>query len=515
MGNSEFLLGLLNTAGLLLCVSFVAYVVMIILPYLKHRPGRPGDSRDFTWHFIIPCLDEEAVIEDTVRQLRSSFPAGQIWCIDDASVDSTPAILARLERTIPQVHVVTRRFPEAQQGKGPALNAAWAALMRSGPPGIDSDRIIVGVVDADGRLDPKCLDMISGREFFARPKVSAVQVRVRVSDQFDGTIDPAHPKVPKQLLVRLQDMEFCGPIAAMQLLRKRLGSVGMGGNGQFTRLSVLNAIADKHGTPWHGSLLEDMELGFHILLLGGRTEYCHDTHVVQEGLPTVKLLIRQRSRWAQGSMQCVRYLWPILRSPRIGTQGALEIAYLLFLPWMELLGSVTYLVTTGVAVYYAIVTPGGPSGWLHSGAWGLFPLFVFFGISPFMMWGPLYRSRIDRALSRRSAWLIGIANWAYYTFLYQVVVWWAASRLMRARNDWKKTARLSTRKVAPAMAPAFAGVPASVRHGVPAVAVRRGLTAVGSFTPRRPVSTGSTVTGRLRVRPSLTTQQHQDLREVA
>jgi cellulose synthase/poly-beta-1,6-N-acetylglucosamine synthase-like glycosyltransferase len=508
MTNSEFLLALLNTVAFLLCVSFVSYVVMIVLPFLRHRPSKPGDSRRFLWHFIVPCLDEEAVIEDTIRTLQATFPRAGIWCVDDGSVDATPDILAGLAREFPNVHVVTRRFPDAQQGKGPALNSGWTAVLSQMPAHVDPARVVVGVVDADGRLDPRCLDVIAGQEFFGSPNVGAVQIQVRVSDLFDEGHRDSARRVPKRLLVRLQDMEFCGPIAAMQLLRRRTGSVGMGGNGQFTRLSVLNAIADEHGTPWHGALLEDLELGLHVLLNGSRTEYCHDTYVVQEGLPSVRLLVRQRSRWAQGSMQCMRYLWPVLRSPRISTQGALEITYFLLLPWFQLLGGLIYVATTVVGGYYALTTPGGPTAWVRGGAWGLIPLFVFFGLSPFLLWGPIYRSRTDHQLSRRGAWAVGVANWAY-TYLHQLSVWWALARVLQARNDWKKTARLAQRKV-----PALAGAPARMRPALPAVATRRGLYAVGSFTPRRPISTGATVTGRLRIRQTTLTNE-QDLREVA
>jgi hypothetical protein len=101
-----------------------------------------------------------------------------------------------------------------------------------------------------------------------------------------------------------------------------------------------------------------------------------------------------------------------------------------------------------------------------------------------------------------------VANWAY-TYLHQVSVWWALARVMRARNDWKKTARLAQRTV-----PAITGTPARTRPALPAVATRRGLYAVGSFTPRRPVPSGATVTGRLRIRPTTLTNE-QDLREVA
>ncbi|MGI9022673.1 MAG: glycosyltransferase, partial [Acidimicrobiales bacterium] len=231
-------------------------------------------------------------------------------------------------------------------------------------------------------------------------------------------------------------------IAAMQTLRRHVGSVGMGGNGQFTRLSVLEAIAAEHGTPWHGALLEDFELGLHVLLSGSRTEYCHETYVTQEGMSTVRQLVRQRSRWAQGSMQCFRYLLPIVRSPRIPAAGALEIMYFLVLPWLQLVGSLIYGLCAVTMAGYALTFPGGPVEWFSHGAWALVPLFVFFGLGPFVVWGPVYRATTRHETSLPMALALGLANW-FYLAVHYLAIWWAVVRVARTRHDWKKTARLT------------------------------------------------------------------------
>jgi hypothetical protein len=213
----------------------------------------------------------------------------------------------------------------------------------------------VGVVDADARLDERAGSVIAGPAWFGDPTVGAVQILVRVST---GQRDH-RPTRFGRLLVRLQDLEFSGPIAAMQMLRRHAGSVGMGGNGQFTRLSVLNGVAAAAGTPWHGALLEDFELGLHVLLSGSRTGYCHDTWVDQDGLEGLRALVRQRSRWSQGSMQCIGYLGAVLRSANISTAGAAELSYFLLLPWLQLVGTVVYPVAIAIMAWYACTEPGG------------------------------------------------------------------------------------------------------------------------------------------------------------
>jgi 1,2-diacylglycerol 3-beta-glucosyltransferase len=52
---------------------------------------------------------------------------------------------------------------------------------------------------------------------------------------------------PGHNLVRLQDLEFPVPISAIQVTRRLTRSVGLGGNGQFSRLSALDVMADQDG----------------------------------------------------------------------------------------------------------------------------------------------------------------------------------------------------------------------------------------------------------------------------
>ncbi|MGC4806195.1 glycosyltransferase [Micromonospora sp. DT233] len=434
-------LTLLNTVAFVLCFTFCAYVLSILVFHLRLPRSRGGSPWGFEWHVIIPCRNEAAVIRTTVQHLLRDFPQMTIWCVDDASDDDTLAELASFADE-PRVRVVVRRLPDARQGKGAALNAAWRLLDESLHAEVDRARVIVGVVDADSQLDPQCLVALSGQRYFGAPEVGAVQLEVRMLQ-----CAPARHASPialsrwGRLLVRLQDMEFRAPIAAMQSLRRRTGSVAMGGNGQFTRLGLLDEIAKEDGTPWHGALLEDFELGLHILLVGGRTEYCPDSWVAQEALTKVRPLVRQRTRWAQGSMQCGRYFSRVLGSARISNAAALEIAHFLTAPWIQLLGIPVYLGCLAVLVSYFQRTTGGLGGWWSSGGgWSLPPLVVVFGIAPFALWGIVYRVRCEPHLTIPRAIALGMCHWLY-SYAQTLAVWLAFARIVTARSDWQKTAR--------------------------------------------------------------------------
>jgi len=432
-----------SVAALAMCARFFGYVVSIVRPVVGHRPGRPGDATAFEWHFMIPCLNEEAVIGPTVQRLISGFPAAQVWCVDDASGDDTPEILGRAAADDTRVHVVSRRWPEAHEGKGPALNAAWRAVVAAVPPA-ERGRVIVGTLDADGALEPRCLDILSGTDFFGNSQINGVQIKVRIVDDEPRT--GRHTTRRSHLFARMQDLEFTGPIAGMQMLRRRVGTASMGGAGQFTRLSALMRIAEDHGTPWHQSLLEDYELGLHLLMTGGRTEYCHHTWVAQEGPATLSGLIRQRSRWVQGTIQCSRYLWPVWRSPWISRSGRLEITKFLCGPWLQ---AFTDLIAMALLTELTFRTAlgSGPSRVLSGGGVRkLIALFVVIGMARRVVWGPVYRCTHEPELTIVRASVLGLAGWLFAS-VDHLATWWAITRTLRRRSDWKRTEHRGARGI--------------------------------------------------------------------
>src|SRR5690606_38859669 len=144
-----------------------------------------------------------------------------------------------------RIHLLRRELPEARQGKGEALNAAIRHI-RSGAvaPGARPEDVVVCVVDADGRLEPHVLDEVL--PLFADPQLGAAQIGIRINNR------------EKNLLARMQDVEFVLYTEVFQRGRRHLGSVCLGGNGQFVRLSALYGLGPQ---PWSRSLSEDLDLG--------------------------------------------------------------------------------------------------------------------------------------------------------------------------------------------------------------------------------------------------------------
>lgn len=438
------MLSLLSSISAVLVVAFCSYVASIMIPFLRRRPEPPGDGSTFDWHFFVPCRDEESVIKQTIHSTRTRFPNAHVWIIDDDSEDATAAIVSRAAKTDPYVHLVQRRRPLARTGKGDALNSAYAALQQTLDDNADRSKIIVCVIDADGELASNALDAVATPRIFGDRRVGAAQVTVWMKNRNVTWPLPGRSRVRNYVarwLIRMQDMEFRTMIVGMQALRERTGTVGLGGNGQFTRLSVLDTIAEEHGCPWHGSLLEDYELGVHVLLAGYENRHVFDTHVAQEALVSMRRFVTQRTRWAQGNIQCARYLPAIFRSPNFDTTGVLESSYYLVLPFLQLLGILTWLALAGFGVANLIASEGrvdfsNPT----TSLWAPAALFLLFGIGPFAVWGPLYVRRCEPSKSMGRGLLYGVGMWLYVFYTYATTTR-AFARVVLRRRGWAKTRR--------------------------------------------------------------------------
>lgn len=441
-GSLDLLLGFTQALALTMSVAFVTYVCLIVVPYLRRKPRPAGDPADFEWHFLVPCRDEQAVIGDTVLYLRNTFPAAHVWIIDDDSDDATAGVVRRIRRnTDSNIHLVQRMRPHARTGKGEALNAGYRAIKNWMGRHADAGRAVLVVVDADGRPAPNCLAVCAAPDLFGDPEIGAVQIDVRMINA--GAPEPGKRGFARwrgAALVRMQDLEFRTAIAAIQMSRGVTGTISMGGNGQFTRLSALDSVSGGTGQPWRGSLLEDFELGVQLLTAGWRTGFSVDTHVDQEALYSLRRFLAQRTRWGQGTMQCMRYVRQIWESRHLSTLGAAEIMYYLAQPWMQLLGTLVYPIPFLLLGIRTINEPAEVWGWFSGGAWLLFAVYGTFGLMPFLVWGPIYRARCDKAGSRWRGLGYGLL-YAVYIYTFYITSWRALARLVRGQNGWAKTRR--------------------------------------------------------------------------
>jgi cellulose synthase/poly-beta-1,6-N-acetylglucosamine synthase-like glycosyltransferase len=386
------------------------------------RAGVALDPAENVVYFIVPCLNEERVIEESLRNLLAD-PRGTVVVVDDASEDRTARIAASVDRD--RVIVLHRELPDARLGKGPALNAGFARVLEDvALRGVPASRVTVCVMDADGRLSDGALDAVL--PLFSDERVGGVQLPVRIR------------RVRGSILTLLQDLEFWGVCAVAQLGRIGCGTVSLGGNGQFTRLSALLELGTK---PWRARLTEDLDLALALATAGWRLTSTPQAYVSQQGLTRLRALINQRTRWYQGHMQAGRWMPRLWSSRRLSHLSMLEMTLYLLVPWALVLP------WSLIFNYNLVLMALWVAGWVTEPGLGanaterVITVLIWYAVSciPIWMAGYLY-SRQRRKAGPFRALLLGhlllLGNYITY-----VACWRAFFRLALGANSWQKTSR--------------------------------------------------------------------------
>jgi cellulose synthase/poly-beta-1,6-N-acetylglucosamine synthase-like glycosyltransferase len=237
-------------------------------------------------------------------------------------------------------------------------------------------------------------------------------------------------------------MEFTVFTEIFQRARQLIGSVGLGGNGQFVRLAALDSLGD---APWSDCLTEDLDLGVRILLEGWRNAYCPTVCVDQQAVTEVKRWVRQRTRWFQGHLQCWRLIPAILRSS-LRARVASDIVWYLTLPVAVLLIPVATLPIAIAVIVQIVLTPSTALGFATANHGMLLVLAYLLCFGQAYPYAFVYWLR-GRTSFLRALWLAHLFE--AYSHLWLIAGWLALYRFVRRRRGWDKTARVVETPAAP------------------------------------------------------------------
>jgi 1,2-diacylglycerol 3-beta-glucosyltransferase len=431
------------TAASYATAAIVCYYVAL---YLVGRPRQTLPAAPERWPtvvFLVPARNEAAVLNETVRTaLRCHYKgAMRVLIVDDASSDRTPQVADALATDDQRIRTLRRSAEVGGCGKADVLNHGFGylgELLSRGDEwldGADAGTTCICVLDSDGHLSSSAVS--AAVQMLWAEGVGSVQIGVRIRNSRDS------------LLARMQDMEFVGFSFMVQTARDRLRSVGLGGNGQFTRYTALQSLGDR---PWRSqALTEDLDLGVRLQLVGWRLRFCSTGYVAQEGLAQLRPLLRQRTRWTQGHYQCWRYV------PRVaGAKG---------LPLSQRLDTLAYLVLILFVVLVtgtALVELASLSGfvqvqdsflsWMGDGfAYRITELLLAW--APVLLLTATYQRFAEHRLAR---WEIPAhcVLFACYVYVWAVVTVRAWGRIALRRRGWTKTPRNVGISVAPEAGPA-------------------------------------------------------------
>ncbi len=289
--NFEALLWSFMIAATIL-VILRTLVITILASRHIHRRVAPLPSDDQPpISVILAAFNEEKVIEATLRHLLRTTYGGpmEVVVVDDGSTDQTAAIVERLAETDPRIRLIR----QPNQGKALALRAAIT----------EASYDILVTLDADTQFAPQTIGSLV--QPFSDPRVGAVSGHAKVGNL-------------RTFIARCQSLEY---ICGFNLDRRayhQLNCITVApGAVSALRKSALIQV----GGISTDTLAEDTDLTLALHRKGHRVAYVPAAVAWTEAPESVRALVKQRFRWAFGTLQCLWKHRDMVFNPHFGALG--------------------------------------------------------------------------------------------------------------------------------------------------------------------------------------------------
>ncbi|MCH4009370.1 glycosyltransferase family 2 protein [Companilactobacillus sp.] len=224
-------------------------------------------------------------------------------------------------------------------------------------------------------------------------------------------------------LETLQDFEFVVPNSLLQNMRNFFGNAAGAGNGQFFRLNALTAHE-----PWGNALLEDFEISTRLLIKDKKTTFVPDVLVYQEPVHKVRDFIKQRSRWAQGSLDCLKLLGKKTLSSNLSFMEKLEMILFMCSTLLSLIVIIGNLVSL-VAIIFGLAFVNYSAPWWIISTMILGLLLVIFSIIQ-------YYRYINISLLQALGCILYFYVYMLLIIPIVVIAFW---NFITGHNSWDKT----------------------------------------------------------------------------
>ena len=305
-------------AALLLALYGANSLLLTIIYFrVRHRqPAEPALTSAPRVTVQLPIYNEMHVVErliDGVAQLE--YPAGrlQIQVLDDSTDETTAIARARVR---------------SHRARGVDM----LLVRRQGRDGFKAGALAHGLRQASGELIA-----IFDADFVPQPDFLLRTVPYFVSDPRLGFLQTrwAHLNGDYSALTRTQALALDGHFAVEQTARQRAGwFMNFNGTAGLWRRAC---IGESGG--WSGDTLsEDLDLSYRAQLAGWRPAYLPHVAAPAEVPPQLAAFKGQQSRWAKGSIQCLRKLaaevWRAERTLPARLQGLIHLSSYLAHPLM-------------------------------------------------------------------------------------------------------------------------------------------------------------------------------------
>jgi peptidoglycan-N-acetylglucosamine deacetylase len=294
----------LSTGGWLLQWAFIVGIVLGLIRLIvigalafsqwvrsrRRERHHTGEAYEPFVSIIVPAYNEEFVIEATLRSLlNSDYDNFEIIVVDDGSQDRTSEVVQEHFADEPRL----RLFTEPNAGKAQALNFGLRHAKGE----------VIVALDADTQFPAHTIRSLARR--FVDPQIGAVAGNAKVGNRIN-------------IVTRWQALEY---ITSQNMDRRAFASLNCitvvpGAVGAWRKELIHECRGFSADT-----LAEDQDLTLKIRKLGYRIGYEESAIGWTEAPHSLRMLARQRFRWAYGTLQCLWKHRDALFRPRFGALG--------------------------------------------------------------------------------------------------------------------------------------------------------------------------------------------------
>lgn len=293
MNVLSVLLGILAALLLLPCCVLGVQVLASLFPAKRSARTPKTFNSPPNVRLLMPAHNEATGIAQTLQALLPQLSArSRLLVVADNCSDATAAIVRDYGRTCEFISVVERHNVEFR-GKGYALDHG-VRQMAGHPPEV------VLVVDADCQLSANAIDSLVRLCVASNRPVQALYLM----------------RSPTDAGIKLKLAEFAwlvkNQVRALGFHRLGLPCQLMGTGMAFTWQQISRANLST------GHIVEDMQLGIDLALLGMPPLFCPDALVTSEFPSTSEGIATQRTRWEHGHLGVIVSQVPLLLWRGIG-----------------------------------------------------------------------------------------------------------------------------------------------------------------------------------------------------
>lgn len=308
-------------------------IELLVVSFSEKMKIKNYDHAIVPFTILIPAHNEELIIDRTLSKLISNkIDSSNILVVADNCADNTAQIVRDMGG-----RVIERNNLELK-GKGYALDYGLSYLKQLGYNGI------VVILDADCEMDARSLSRIASMSAAEYRPIQAVNIQ----------------RIPAESSIKQRIAGFAW-LVKNKLRPSAIETMGLPvtltGTGMAFPLDLLLKVQIGHG-----NIVEDMQLGIDLSIIGYPPRFCPDA-VVYSDFPSSPAAQRsQRTRWEHGHLLTILNQVPKLLKKAVVKKNlslfllALDIA----IPPLALLMIVTFLfiIFFGGLNYFGILQHG-------------------------------------------------------------------------------------------------------------------------------------------------------------